>query len=270
MPTSLPRVKSGDIITADLWNSHASEIERKANQGEPGPKGDQGDPGIRVVASQAEADLLPVGSLYVIADVAGGVSVAGFASGNVNAASFGVEVEGAQPGDRLIVAVNTKAYTGQSMEISGFSKPVTGWWKGTEQATLFVGDYSGGRVDVVAGDVVEASWVAVLVRGASAVEVGDVLGREDDPAHGDNEILAPAVNVGPDDLALGVFFERTTATESPDQVTVSEGWEKLVWQGHGENIQTVLVAKGGSGDVVASYPNPQPSNGVGVQVVARG
>ena len=75
-------------------------------------------------------------------------------------------------------------------------------------------------------------------------------------------------------LALGFTFERTSAGETSDQVTVSEGWEKLEFAAQdGLNYQTVTLAKrtaGSPADLVVTYPNVQGSNGIGVQVVARG
>ena len=75
-------------------------------------------------------------------------------------------------------------------------------------------------------------------------------------------------------LALGFTFERTSAGETSDQVTVSEGWEKLEFAAQeGLNYQTVTLAKrtaAAPADLVVTYPNVQGSNGLGVQVVARG
>ena len=57
-------------------------------------------------------------------------------------------------------------------------------------------------------------------------------------------------------------------------MTVSEGWEKLEFAAQdGLNYQTVTLAKrtaAAPADLVVTYPNVQGSNGLGVQVVARG
>ena len=67
--------------------------------------------------------------------------------------------------------------------------------------------------------------------------------------------------------------ERTSAGETPEQVTVSQGWEKLAYASQeGANYQTVVIAKRvgtAAADMVVTYPNAQGSNGAGVQVIAR-
>ena len=71
-------------------------------------------------------------------------------------------------------------------------------------------------------------------------------------------------------LTLGFAFERTTAPETADQVTINTGWDRLEFAAQeGSNLQTVLVARrtAQAGDLTVTYPNTQVANGAGVQVV---
>lgn len=107
------------------------------------------------------------------------------------------------------------------------------------------------------------------IRGATSIEAGTPKDRMQSPTES-TTVTAPAVSPMTGDLVLGIAFERTSAKETADQVMVSEGWTKLAFAPQDANFQTVTVAKGGSGDLTVTYPNSQQSNGMGVQVVARG
>lgn len=137
-------------------------------------------------------------------------------------------------------------------------------WMGTLMGHILTAPYVG-RSAITAEASVEIAWVAVLVRGARAVTLGSISDREKTGAS--TVTTAPAVELSQGGKALAVFLERTTASEDESQIKLSAGWQKLVWQGHSANIQTVLVATGGTGDAQATYPNPQGKNGIGAQVI---
>ena len=109
----------------------------------------------------------------------------------------------------------------------------------------------------------------MAIRGTTALVVGTPKDRQKAPAE-NLTVTAPEQSSNSNDLVLGFAFERTSARETEDQVTVSEGWEKIHFTAQGTNYQTVTVAKGGKGALTVTYPNSQQTNGLGVQVVARG
>lgn len=272
----------GTPITASELNRIELAVEAKAAtgpqgpEGPAGPKGDQGpagpkgDPGIVLVATQEEANALPVGTLYaIIPGLVTGVSVVGTAGGNLTNTRFVPSVSGATTGDKVLIAINTKAVSDMTFTPpEGFTALVNAYWVGTQRFWLYVGDY---REDLTttASVTAEMAWAAIAVRGASSVTAGEVKTREAVPLES-TTTTAPAVVAQPGDLVLGFSFERTTAAETEDQVTVSEGWQRMHYTAAGANIQTVLIAKGGTGALTVQYPNPQASNGAGVQVVAHG
>lgn len=271
----------------------------KGPKGDPGPKGDKGDQGpkgdpgtkgeqgphgsvgITFVESLAEAEALPVGTLYaIVAEVSSipadpevpgdQVMAVGATSANEDTAVIAPTIDGAQPGDTMILAVNTRATSGVTLTPpEGFTTAVSGYWAGTQRSWVMHGPYTpGAQFTFSAGQ--EAAWVAVAVRGAQSISVGTPKGREDAPADTDTTTTALAVSKRDLDLVLGFVFERTTATETPAQVAVSAGWEKFAWQGHGANVQTVLVGRAiTGGDLVVTYPNAQAANSMGVQVACR-
>nr|DAV64884.1 MAG TPA: hypothetical protein [Caudoviricetes sp.] len=242
---------------------------------------------IKVVDSLVEAEALPDGMVYVVGvDAAplpgpgvGPVTppvvgektaqVVGHAADQFVGDTGTVTVDG-KAGDRVVVAVNTKAIGDQ-----GFTWP-TGWvvveepyYIGTMRFTLAIGPWAPSIV-VGASKPVEASWVAVTVRGGGRPVVSEVKDRTKEPVES-TTVTAPAV-VGGSGLALGFAFERTSKPETRDQLVVSPGWEVVDYaEQHNGNLQTVLAAKWvGAGvptSMVVSYPNEQALNGAGVQVV---
>ena len=233
--------------------------------------------GITVVATEAEAQRLPDGVLYFLAAAAlpaqpptptpgpapvAGPSVVAHASGSVVGQTITVKLDGKE-GDKIILGINEKAQGGRATANlpQGWTTLVDPYWVGTMSATVVTGPWAP-TVTITMSQNAEIGWAAAAVRGASSVEAGTVKKRCTAPA------LAGA------GLALGFTFERTSAGESSEQVAVSEGWEKLEFAAQdGLNYQTVTLAKRTSvspADLVVTYPNAQGSNGLGVQVVARG
>ncbi|ACP33567.1 collagen-like triple helix repeat-containing protein [Corynebacterium aurimucosum] len=265
-------------------------------KGDTGPKGDSGPAGpagITVVASSAEAARLPIGTLYAIraAGVPGGVppnpspnpgggipsapeplptdiTIVGVASGNSSGVSSIVpKISGAKPGDKIIIAINSQGKSGMSMTPpAGFTQPVNGYWVGTQQSWIIEGDYTT-DLTVKSALPADVGWAAIAVRGASTVTAGAVADRTQGGTP--TTVTAPAAPAVAGDLILGFAFERTTAQETAGQISISPGWEKIHVTEQDANPQTVVVAKGGPGDMLVTYPNPQASNGSGVQVVCR-
>ena len=230
--------------------------------------------GIIVVSSEEEAAALPIGTIYVIvAEVAPGepgtpVTIVGTVGENITTATFTPTIPNATTGDTIIIAANTKAVGGSTLTApAGFTTLVDGYWKGTQRSWVFSGPWSG-DLTITADQPLEFGYAAVAVRGARSVTTGMVKDRETEPTES-TTVTAPAVDHGTSDLVIGIAFERTSAVETPEQVTVNEGWTIEHYTAQGANFQTTLIGVGGTGDMVATYPNAQATNGVGVQVVAH-
>lgn len=242
--------------------------------------------GITVVATEAEAQKLPDGTLYFLAAVASpaqpptptpgpapaaGPTVVSHAAGQVIGQTITVTLDG-QDGDKIILGINEKAQGTRATAAlpQGWTTLVDPYWVGTMSATIITGPWAP-TITITMSQNAEIGWAAATVRGASRIEAGTVKKRQAEPVE-TKTCTAPALaGAG---LALGFTFERTSAVESSEQVTVSEGWEKLQFAAQdGLNYQTVTLAKrtaGSPADLVVTYPNVQGSNGIGVQVVARG
>lgn len=243
--------------------------------------------GITVVATEAEAQKLPDGALYFLATAAAapvqpptptpgpapasGPTVVSHAAGQVVGQTITVKLEG-KAGDKIILGINEKAQGGRATANlpQGWTTLVDPYWVGTMSATIITGPWAP-TITISMSQNAEIGWAAAAVRGASSIEAGTVKKRQAEPVE-INTCTAPALaGAG---LALGFTFERTSAGESSEQVTVSEGWEKLDFAAQdGLNYQTVTLAKrtaASPADLVVTYPNAQGSNGLGVQVIARG
>ena len=242
--------------------------------------------GITVVATEAEAQKLPDGTLYFLAGAAApvqpptptpgpapaaGPTVVSHAAGQVVGQTIAVNIDG-KAGDKVIIGINEKAQGTRATTSlpQGWTTLVEPYWVGTMSATVVTGPWAP-KVTITMSQNAEIGWAAAAVRGASSIEAGTVKKRQADPVE-TKTCTAPAL--AGDGLALGFTFERTSAVESSEQVTVSEGWEKLEFAAQdGLNYQTVTLAKrtaAAPADLIVTYPNVQGSNGLGVQVVARG
>ena len=242
--------------------------------------------GITVVATEAEAQKLPDGTLYFLAGAAApvqpptptpgpapaaGPTVVSHAAGQVVGQTIAVNIDG-KAGDKIIIGINEKAQGTRATASlpQGWTTLVEPYWVGTMSATVVTGPWAP-KVTITMSQNAEIGWAAAAVRGASSIEAGTVKKRQADPVE-TKTCTAPAL--AGDGLALGFTFERTSAVESSEQVTVSEGWEKLEFAAQdGLNYQTVTLAKrtaAAPADLIVTYPNVQGSNGLGVQVVARG
>ena len=241
---------------------------------------------IKVAASLAEAEALPDGMVYVVpagaippAPGPGPVTppavgektarVAGHAAGQFAGDQVQIGVDG-QAGDRVVVGVNTKAIGDQEFtwpnEWTVLEEP---YYIGTMRFTLAIGPWAPSIV-VRASKPVEAGWVAVTVRGGGRLAAGEVKDRTKEPVEAAT-CTAPPVVAGPG-LVLGFAFERTSKSETRDQLVVSRGWEVVDYAGQeNDNLQTVLAAKwvgaGAPTAMTVTYPNAQALNGAGVQVV---
>ena len=242
--------------------------------------------GITIVTTEAEAQKLPDGALYFLAGAAApappptptpgpapaaGPTVVSHAAGQVVGQTITVKLDG-KPGDKAIIGINEKAQGTRATASlpQGWTTLVEPYWVGTMSATVISGPWAP-TVTIAMSQNAEIGWAAAAVRGASSIEAGTVKKRQAEPVE-TKTCTAPALaGAG---LALGFTFERTSAVETPEQVTVSEGWDKIDFAAQdGLNYQTVTLAKrtaAAPADLVVTYPNVQGSNGLGVQVVARG
>lgn len=238
---------------------------------------------IKIVNTRAEAEALPDGAVYLLteqADAPGhddhgetkpnpaaGPTLVGHAAGQHIGDTIAIKTAG-QAGDRTILAVNTKAVNGQTFTFpTGFETLVEPYWIGTMRFTVAVGPWAP-ELTVRTSQPVEAAWAAIATRGGGTPVVGQVKKRQAEPAE-TGTCTAPEVPATTG-LTIGFTFERSTAGETADQVTISQGWERLEFAAQeGSNLQTVLAARrtAQAGDLTVTYPNTQVANGAGVQVV---
>ena len=235
---------------------------------------------IKVVTSAAQAEALPDGTVYLLIEQAAPPgkgepplnpaatpTLVSHAAGQTIGDAITIRSDG-QSGDRTIIAVNTKAIADQTFTWpEGFQTLVEPYYIGTMRFAVAVGSWAP-ELTVRTSQPVESGWAAVTVRGGGNPVAGAVKKRQAEPAE-TVTCTAPAVPATPG-LTLGFAFERSSAGETAEQVTVSEGWERLTFAAQeGSNFQTVLAAHrtATSGALTVTYPNPQASNGAGVQVV---
>lgn len=239
--------------------------------------------GITVCSTEAEAQALPDGTLYFLVSgaapapsptpgpaPAAGPTLVASAAGQVVGQTVTIKVDG-KAGDKIVIGLNEKAQgTPANLTVpQGWDQIVAPYWVGTMRAVVITGPWSP-TVTLTLSQVAEIGWAAASIRGASSIKAGDVKKRQAPPTE-TTTCTAPAL--AGEGVVLGFAFERTSAGESSEQVTVSAGWEKLTFAAQeGLNYQTVTLARRtGSqpADLVVTYPNPQGSNGIGVQVIAH-
>lgn len=239
--------------------------------------------GITVCSTEAEAQALPDGTLYFLVSAAApapsptpgpapaaGPTLVASAAGQVVGQTVTIKVDG-KAGDKIVIGLNEKAQgTPANLTVpQGWDQIVAPYWVGTMRAVVITGPWAP-TVTLTLSQVAEIGWAAASIRGASTIKAGDVKKRQAPPTE-TTTCTAPALaGAG---VVLGFAFERTSAVESSEQVTVSAGWEKLAFAAQeGLNYQTVTLARRtGSqpADMVVTYPNAQGSNGLAVQVIAH-
>lgn len=230
---------------------------------------------IKVVHSAVEAAALADGEIYLIAaDVPspGGVPLAAptviaHAAGHANGDRITVAAPGGQAGDRVILIINTKGGAAEFTAPTGWDTLLQPYYQGTMRFVILTGGWAE-TMEVTTSKPVSGSWAAVVVRGGGQPAIGAVKKRNEEPPE-TATVTAPVVET--EGLALAVACERTSAGETDGQVTVSAGWEKVVFAGQdGEVWETIVVAKRtapGDDQAIFTYPNAQATNGCGVQVV---
>ena len=239
--------------------------------------------GITVCSTEAEAQALPDGTLYFLVSgtapapsptpspaPAAGPTLVASAAGQVVGQTVTIKVDG-KAGDKLVIGLNENAQgTPANLTVpQGWDQIVAPYWVGTMRAVVITGPWAP-TVTLTLSQNAEIGWAAASIRGASTIKAGDVKKRQAPPTE-TTTCTAPALaGAG---VVLGFAFERTSAVESSEQVTVSAGWEKLAFAAQeGLNYQTVTLARRtGSqpADMVVTYPNAQGSNGLAVQVIAH-
>ena len=239
--------------------------------------------GITVCSTEAEAQALPDGTLYFLVSAAApapsptpgpapaaGPTLVASAAGQVVGQTVTIKVDG-KAGDKIVIGLNEKAQgTPANLTVpQGWDQIVAPYWVGTMRAVVITGPWAP-TVTLTLSQNAEIGWAAASIRGASTIKAGDVKKRQAPPTE-TTTCTAPALaGAG---VVLGFAFERTSAVESSEQVTVSAGWEKVAFAAQeGLNYQTVTLARRtGSqpADMVVTYPNAQGSNGLAVQVIAH-
>ena len=239
--------------------------------------------GITVCSTEAEAQALPDGTLYFLVSAAApapsptpspapaaGPTLVASAAGQVVGQTVTIKVDG-KAGDKIVIGLNEKAQgTPANLTVpQGWDQIVAPYWVGTMRAVVITGPWAP-TVTLTLSQVAEIGWAAASIRGASTIKAGDVKKRQAPPTE-TTTCTAPAL--AGEGVVLGFAFERTSAVESSEQVTVSAGWEKLAFASQeGLNYQTVTLARRtGSqpADMVVTYPTAQGSNGLAVQVIAH-
>ena len=239
--------------------------------------------GITVCSTEAEAQALPDGALYFLLSgaapapsptpgpaPAAGPTLVASAAGQVVGQTVTIKVDG-KAGDKIVIGLNEKAQgTPANLTVpQGWEQLVAPYWVGTMRAVVITGPWAP-TITLTLSQVAEIGWAAASIRGASTIKAGDVKKRQAPPTE-TTTCTAPAL--AGEGVVLGFAFERTSAVESSEQVTVSAGWEKLAFASQeGLNYQTVTLARRtGSqpADMVVTYPNAQGSNGLAVQVIAH-
>ena len=239
--------------------------------------------GITVCSTEAEAQALPDGTIYFLVSGASpapsptpgpvpeaGPTLVASAAGQVVGQTVTIKVDG-KAGDKIVIGLNEKAQgTPANLNVpQGWDQLVAPYWVGTMRAVVITGPWAP-TVTLTMSQNAEIGWTAASIRGASTIEAGTVKKRQAEPVE-TTTCTAPAL--AGEGVVLGFAFERTSAVESSEQVSVSAGWEKLAFAAQeGLNYQTVTLARRtGSqpADLVVTYPNPQGSNGIGVQVIAH-
>ena len=230
---------------------------------------------IKIVHSAGEAEALADGEIYLLAaevpspgpaPVAAPTVIA-HAAGRASGDHITVTAAGGQAGDRVILILNTKGGD------AGFTAP-TGWdtllqpyYQGTMRFVIMTGGWAE-TMEVTTSKPVTGSWAAIVVRGGGQPVIGAVKKRNEEPTE-TTTVTAPVVET--EGLALAVACERTSATETDQQISVSAGWEKIVSaMQDGDAWETIVVARRtatGSDQAIFTYPNVQGTNGCGVQVV---
>lgn len=226
-------------------------------------------PEIRVVASKAEAEALPDGTYYFLIDHATSTpTLIAHAGGQYTGDTGTITVDG-KAGDTVIIGVNVKALSDQVFTWpAGWTVLVEPYWVGTQQSVIAYGPWSEAIV-LKTAKAVEAGYVAVTVRGGGVPVAGTTKDRTKEPKETTTVTAPKASGAG---LVFAYAFERTLTEETRSQVALSAGWEMVEFAAQtGTNYQTVAVAQGkGDTDAVFTYPNAQPTNGLGVQVVIPG
>lgn len=239
--------------------------------------------GITVCSTEAEAQALPDGALYFLVSgaaptpspapgpaPAAGPTLVASAAGQVVGQTVTIKVDG-KAGDKIVIGLNEKAQgTPANLTVpQGWDQIVAPYWVGTMRAVVITGPWAP-TVTLTLSQNAEIGWAAASIRGASTIKAGDVKKRQAPPTE-TTTCTAPAL--AGEGVVLGFAFERTSAVESSEQVTVSAGWEKIAFAAQeGLNYQTVTLARRtGSqpADMVVTYPNAQGSNGLAVQVIAH-
>ena len=239
--------------------------------------------GITVCSTEAEAQALPDGTLYFLVSAAApapsptpgpapaaGPTLVASAAGQVVGQTVTIKVDG-KAGDKIVIGLNEKAQgTPANLTVpQGWDQIVAPYWVGTMRAVVITGPWAP-TVTLTLSQNAEIGWAAASIRGASTIKAGDVKKRQAPPTE-TTTCTAPAL--AGEGVVLGFAFERTSAVESSEQVTVSAGWEKVAFAAQeGLNYQTVTLARRtGSqpADMVVTYPNAQGSNGLAVQVIAH-
>ena len=273
---------AGYATKADVAGvAHASDLTGLATKAEltEALKG----AGITVCSTEAEAQALPDGTIYFLVSGASpvpsptpgpvpeaGPTLVASAAGQVVGQTVTIKVDG-KAGDKIVIGLNEKAQgTPANLTVpQGWDQLVAPYWVGTMRAVVITGPWEP-TVTLTLSQNAEIGWAAASIRGASTIEAGDVKKRQATPTE-TTTCTAPAL--AGEGLVLGFAFERTSAVESSEQVTVSAGWEKLAFASQeGLNYQTVALARRtGSqpADMIVTYPNAQGSNGLAVQVIAH-
>ena len=230
---------------------------------------------IKIVRSPGEAEALADGEIYLLAaevpspgpaPVAAPTVIA-HAAGRAGGDRITVSAAGGQAGDRVVLIINTKGGDAEFTASTGWDTLLQPYYQGTMRFVIMTGGWAE-TMEVTTSKPVTGSWAAIVVRGGGQPVIGAVKKRNEEPPE-TVTVTAPVVET--EGLALAIGCERTSASETGKQITVSAGWEKIVSAlQDGEAWETITVAQRtapGNDQAIFTYPNVQATNGCGVQVV---
>lgn len=217
----------------------------------------------------------------ILRRTAADITVAAAWGGQTTSTSIDIDpgAHGAQPGDRIILAVGTgqQDYDWAPAVGAGWQVLLDRRWDGTLKSSILVSPAladGASRIAAAASAAVEAGWQAVAVRGMTSAPVAGAPKARGEPPAETTTVTCPSTVLRAPGLALAVAFERTYAPETAEQITLSapDGWTDGARTVQAENPQTIATAwraqreAGPTGDVVFTWPASQAANGLGIQL----
>lgn len=183
---------------------------------------------------------------------------------------------GVSTGDWMILVINQLTSTGAPSTPTGWTARQTVAF-GTRSAYAFT-KVKGSETEVTVTRAGAGAATLELVYGSGALDpsswlYGAVKNRVTAPTESTTSTALSVTTTTANSLALGFLLEATTTAEATAPTLAGGTQLTYAAQQGTTNIETVLVgykeiaSPGASGNMVATYPNAQASNGAGFQIV---